>query len=155
MKKNFSCLFFAVLITGATFAQPKSKPVSKPAQYELQKILTGINLPYKIVNDSLAAIPYEGNNVKSYQVIIQKISDLYIVLTDLTEIFPGKIDSTQYKYLLHQNNNFDLVKIGMSSEDNNVYLRADLYKAGTNTALLKRVIQQVANVTDIIGGDLK
>jgi hypothetical protein len=143
------------MVTCSVFAQAKAKPAVKPIQHELQKILTGIDLPYKIVNDSLAAIPYEGNNVKSYQVIIQKISDLYIVLTDLTEIFPGKIDSTNYKYLLQQNNYFDIVKIGMSTEDNNLYLRADLYKAGTNTALLKRVIQQVANVTDIIGGDLK
>jgi hypothetical protein len=35
-----------------------------------------------------------------------------------------------------------------------VALRADLYKAGTNTILLKRVIAQVATVTDIIAGDL-
>jgi hypothetical protein len=155
MKKKLICLFFSLFVTFAVFAQTKANPAAKPIQYELQKILTGIDLPYKIVNDSLAAIPYEGNNIKSYQVIIQKISDLYIVMTDLTEILPGKFDSTHYKYLLLQNNNFDIVKIGMSAEDNNVYLRADLYKAGTNTALLKRVIQQVANVTDIIGGDLK
>jgi hypothetical protein len=43
----------------------------------------------------------------------------------------------------------------MSEADNTVYLRADLYKAGTSTVLLKRVLAQVANVTNIIGGDLK
>lgn len=159
MKKNLLSLLCFLLLAAFSFAQPKAKaaakPTAKPPQYELEKILTGIGLPYKIVNDSLSVIPYEGNNIKSYQVIIQKISDLYIVLTDLTEIFPGKIDSSNYKYLLEQSYNYDIVKFGLSGEDNNVYLRADLYKAGTNTALLKRVIQQVANVTDIIGGDLK
>ena len=56
---------------------------------------------------------------------------------------------------MKQSYNYGIVKFGLSKEDNNVYLRADLYKAGTNTALLKRVIQQVANITDIIGGNLK
>jgi hypothetical protein len=67
---------------------------------------------------------------------------------------PGKISESNHNYLLHQNNNFDIVKIGISDADNTVAVRADLYKVGTNTALLKRVIAQVATVTDLIGGDL-
>ena len=134
--------------------KPKAKTVVKPPQHELEKILTGIGLPYKTVSDSLAVIPYEGNNIKSFQVVVQQISDMYIVLSTLTEVLPGKIGESNYKYLLHQNNNFDVVKVGVSNEDNKVALKADLYKSGTNTALLKRVIEQVATVTDIIGGDL-
>jgi hypothetical protein len=88
-------------------------------------------------------------------VLVQSISDLIIVFTDLSTTLPGKIDSTKYKYLLQQNNQFDIVKIGISAEDNTINLRADLYKAGTNNILLKRVIEQVANVTNIIGGDFK
>jgi hypothetical protein len=144
-----------LLSAGITFGQTKTNTAVKKAVPELKKILTGTGLPYKIVNDSLAVIPYEGENIKSYQVVIQKISDLYIVFTNLTEALPGKIDDTKYKYLLQQNDHFDIIKIGVSAEDNMVYLRADLYKAGTNTALIKRVIAQVANVTNIIGGDLK
>jgi hypothetical protein len=156
MKKQLVSIICLLLLSGMVFTQTKPKPVVKPNQHELQKILTGIDLPYKIVNDSLAAIPYEGNNIKSFQVIIQKISDLYIVFCNLTEALPGKIDETKYKYLLQQNDRFDIIKIGISSEDSMaVYARADLYKAGTNSSLLKRVIAQVATVTDIIGGELK
>ena len=43
----------------------------------------------------------------------------------------------------------------MSAADNILYLRADMYCTGTNAALLKRIIQQVANVTNIHGGILK
>jgi len=156
MKKNLFSLLCLLLLAGFAYAQPKpkAKPVVKKAQYELEKILIGIGLPYKIVSDSLAVIPYEGDNVKSFQVVIQQISDLFIVLSNLTEALPGKISESNHKYLLHQNNNFDVVKIGISDEDNTVAVRADLYKTGTNTALLKRVIAQVATVTDIIGGDL-
>lgn len=144
-----------LLMAGISFAQAKPKPTVKKAIPVLQKLLTGSALPYKMVNDSMAVIPYKGENIASYQVIVQKISDLYIVYTNLTETLPGKIDDTKYKYLLLQNDNFDLVKTGISAEDNTVYLRADVYKTGINTTMLKRIIEQVANVTNIIGGDLK
>ena len=100
----------------------------------------GIGLPYKKANDSFAAISYKGENIASYPVLIQKISDLVIVYTNLSEGLPGKIDDRKYKYLLQQNEHFDIVKIGMSGDDNSVFVRADLYKAGTSTALLKRLI---------------
>ncbi len=121
----------------------------------LQKLLTGTGLPFRMANDTLAAIPYGGKNISSYQVVVQKISDLYIIYTNLTETLPGKIDETKYKYLLQQNDHYDAVKIGMSADDNIVYLRADVYKTAITTALLKRIIEQVANVANIIGGDLK
>ncbi|MGZ5191736.1 MAG: hypothetical protein ACXWCZ_12040, partial [Flavisolibacter sp.] len=111
-------------------------------------------LPFKVLNDSLALIPYEGENIPSYQIVVQKISDLYIVYTNLTDALPNKIDETKYKYLLQQNHHFDAVKIGID-DNNDVYVRADLYTSTTTTALLTRVIKQVANVSNIIGGDLK
>ena len=149
------CMLCFLLSTGIAFTQPKSKTPAKKAVPELKKILSGTGLPYKIVNDSLAVIPYEGENIASYNVVIQKISDLYIIYTNLTEALPGRIDETKYKYLLQQNDHYDVIKIGMSADDGTVYLRADVYKASTNTILLKRIIEQVANVTNIIGGDLK
>lgn len=144
-----------LLSAGIAFTQTKPKPPVKQALPELKKIVSGTGLPYKMINDSLAVIPYEGENIASYQVVLQKTSDLYIIFTNLTETLPGKIDETKYKYLLQQNDHFDVVKISSNPEDNTVYLRADLYKSATNAALLKRVIAQVANVTNIIGGDLK
>lgn len=155
MKKQLAGILCFLLVAVTAFNQNKPDPVSNNIKPELELILTGIKLPYSMVNDSLAVIPYNGENIKSYQVIIQKISDLYIVYTNLTETLPVKLDETKYKYLLLQNNNFDIVKIGMSADDSTVYLRADVYIAGTNTILIKRVIEQVANVTNIIGGDLK
>ena len=107
------------------------------------------------MNDSLAVIPYEGVNIPSFQVVVQGISYLYIISTNLTETLPGKIDSTKYKFLLQLNDRYDFIKVAVNSEDNSAYLRVDLYKPSTNAALLKKVIAQAANVTDILGGDLK
>jgi len=149
------CMLGFLLTTGIALAQPKLKTPSNKAVPELKKMLSGTGLPYNMVNDSLAIIPYEGENIAAYNVVIQKISDLYIIYTSLTEALPGKIDETKYKYLLEQNDHYDLVKIGLSKGDGSVYLRADVYKAGTNTVLLKRIIGQVANTTNIIAGDLK
>jgi len=154
MKKLLVYTSCFLLIHAFAFSQNMPNGNSDNGAPELELILAGIGLPYSIVNDSLAVIPYHGENIKSYQVIIQKISDLYIVYSNLTEALPGKLNSSVYEYLLIQNNNFDVVKIGMSTDDKTIFLRADVYKAGTNKALLKRVIEQVANVTNIIGGEL-
>lgn len=154
---TYKLLFLSCLLFTVTFATAQSKPKTPAKQSvpELKKLLTGSGLPFKMVNDSLAVIPYEGENIAEYNVVIQKVSDLYIVFTSLTDALPGKIDETKYKYLLQKNDHYDVVKIGMSESDGTVYLRADLYRAGTTNVLLKRVIVQVANVTNIIGGDLK
>ena len=155
MMKNLLYMFCFLFAASITYAQPKQKtPLKKPLP-ELQKFLTASGLPYKMFNDSVAVIPYEGENLASYEVLVQKISDLYIGYTNLTEALPGKIDETKYKYLLQQNDHYDVVKIGMSADDNTVYLRADLYKTATSAALLTRIIKQVANVTNIVAGDLK
>ncbi len=155
MKKHLP-LFLCILLSSAlTFGQTKSKTVAKQTVPELTKLLSGCGLPYKMVNDTLAAIPYEGANIADYNVVIQKIGDLYIVYTNLTEALPDKINETKYKFLLQQNDHYDVVKIGMSADDGAVYLRADMYRVATTTALLKRVITQVANVTNIIAGELK
>ena len=155
MNKQLFILLCVLLSSGIANAQAKPKSTAKPAANELAKLMMGIGLPYKMANDSVAAIPYEGENIASYQVLIQKISDLVIVYTNLSEALTGKIDETKYKYLLQQNEHFDIVKIGMSADDNSVFVRADIYKSGISTALLQRIVKQVANVTNIIAGDLK
>lgn len=155
MKKHLFltiCILFSVLLVQA---QSKPKAAANPPQSELQKILTGSGLPFKLINDSVAVIPYEGINIASFNVFVQKVGDLFIVYTDLMEILPGIIDETKYKYLLLQNDHFDIVKIGISSDEKSVFLRADLYKSNLNTTVLTRVIKQVANVTNIIAGEIK
>ncbi|MDP3312738.1 hypothetical protein [Lutibacter sp.] len=140
---------------GSVFAQTKSKTTVVQSVPKLTRLIADTGLPYKKVNDSLMVIPFEGENIATYNVVVQKINDLYIVYTNLTEALSGKIDDTKYKFLLQQNDYFDVVKIGMSADDNTVYVRADVYIVGITTALLTRIIKQVANVTNIIVGDLK
>jgi len=143
-----------LLLSQFMYAQSNQKPPVKQKVIELKKLLTGTGLPFKMINDSMAVIPYQGENIESYQVLVQKSFDLYIVYTNLSETLPKKFNEAQFKYLLQQNDHFDIVKIGLA-EDGTLYLRADLYKSTTTTAILKRIITQVANVTNIIGGDLK
>jgi hypothetical protein len=154
MRKIFLASLYLLFTAGITFCQTKQKPVVKQNVPELKKLLSGTALPFKMVNDSLAVIPYQGENIASYQVIIQKNADLYIIYTNLSEALPQKLTEAKYKYLLQQSDHFDIVKIGLA-EDDTIYLRADLYKTTATTAILKRIITQVANVTNIIGGDLK
>ncbi|MGZ5190198.1 MAG: hypothetical protein ACXWCZ_04205 [Flavisolibacter sp.] len=154
MRKQILFSFCLLLMATLSFAQSKQKVPTKQPVSALKKLLTGTGLPFKIINDSLYVVPYEGVNIESYSVMVQKVSDLYIVYTNLTEILPGKIDDSKYEYLLQQNDNYDIIKIGMNSDEKTIYVRADLYTTAITTVLLTRVIKQVANVTNIIAGEL-
>ena len=154
MKKLFTLLLCLLLFSTAILAQAKVKAIARTPANTLQKLLNGTGLPFTVVNDSLAAIPYKSENIPSYEVLIQQIGDLYIIYIELTKLLPGKIDDTKLKYLLQQNDHFDIIKIGLDS-DNAVYVRADVYRANQTATLLARIIKQVANVTNIIAGDLK
>ena len=155
MKKYPATAFFLFFLVSISFSQTKTKATVKQPVSDLKTILAGTGLPYSIVNDSLAYIPFEGENIAKYSVIVQKIGDLFIVYTTLTEILPGKLDETRYKYLLEQSNNYDIVKLCLDTEANAVYVRSDIYKAGLTSPLLSRIIKQVANVTNIMAGELK
>lgn len=154
MKKQLLIMLCLLFSAGITIAQPQKKLPSKQAVPELTKMLTGTGLPFKMLNDSVAVIPYGGENIATYEVVVQKVSALYIIYTNLSEAIPGKLNETHYKYLLQRNDHFDIIKIGLG-EDGIFYLRADLYKAIATTPILKRIISQVANVANIIGGEVK
>ena len=147
-------MFCLLLSAGITAAQSQKKLPSKQAVPELTKMLTGTGLPFTMLNDSVAVIPYGGENIAKYEVVVQKVSPLYIIFINLSEAMPGKLNEAHYKYLLQRSDHFDIVKIGLA-EDGIFYLRADLYKSIASTLILKRIISQVANVANIIGGDLK
>jgi hypothetical protein len=153
--KKYLTIFCLLLLATISYGQARQKSSVKQAPGVLKNMLGGSGLPFKLINDSLAVIPYGGENIASYTVLVQAVSDLYIVSVNLSEALPGKINDTKYKYLLQRSNDFDIIKTAIEGNDNTVYLRADVFKAMTNTALLTRVIKQVANVANIIGGDLK
>ena len=69
-----------------------------------------------------------------------------------TSALPGKIDEIKYKYLMQQNEYFDIITTGMSSADNNVFVWQIFYKSVSTTPLLQKIITQVANVTNIMVG---
>lgn len=144
-------IFFA---TNILFAQIK-KPSPKKIISNFENILIKTALPYEMVNDTLAYISYEGNNLKLYKVNITKMGYLYVVFANLSQIFPDKINETKYQYLLEKNNDFDLVKIGLSRESKMFYTRADVFLENLNAKIFKKIIAQVANVIDEIAADLK
>ena len=85
MKKYLPLLFCFLLITAITSAQSKIKAPVKQPHNTLQNLLQGTGLPFTMANDSLAVVPYKGENISSYQVLVQKIGDLYIIYTNLSD----------------------------------------------------------------------
>lgn len=153
MRKIILIVLGFLLITGIGFAQGKQAVKPKPVVPELKKTMSGTGLPYKMINDSFAVIPFSGANIESFDVLVQRASDLYIVYTNLSEITP-EINDAKFKLLLQRNNDFDFVKIALDSSNNRIYVRADVFRIGITTSFLTRIIKQVANVTNIIDHDL-
>lgn len=85
MKKQFVVIFSLLFSAGITIAQSQKKLPAKQAVPELSKMLTGTGLPFKMLNDSVAVIPYGGENIATYEMGVQKVSPLYIIYTNLSE----------------------------------------------------------------------
>jgi PHD/YefM family antitoxin component YafN of YafNO toxin-antitoxin module len=152
--KKYILAPLCVILSVVSIAQPKMKPAKNDVP-SIQKLLAGTGLPVSMLNDSVAVIPYGGANIPSFNVLVRKISDLYIIYTDLSAVLPGKINESKYPYLLKINDEYDAIKVAITGEDHACYIRADLYKSAATTALMARLIKQVANVANIIAGDLK
>ena len=56
---------------------------------------------------------------------------------------------------MQQNEHSDIITTGMRDDDNNIFVRPIFYKSGSTTSLLQKIITQVANVTNIMAGQLK
>jgi hypothetical protein len=150
--KPLILLGFMVLSTfSAVNAQQKALP--KKVASPITRLLYSISLPYRIINDSVAVVPFTGTAIQNYEVVIQRVSDLCIVYTNLSDIYPLTKDSVLMRYLLQSANHFDLIKIGINSQ-NDVYIRTDAFIDILNGRYLERLIQQVANVTNIMAGNL-
>lgn len=120
----------------------------------LQKMLNESKHQYKKLTDSIYQITFAGDNIKEFDVTISQISDLFVISVDISEAMNLELKPEKYESLLKSNDAYDIVKIGLSEYNNHLYLRADIYSSIVNTAILKRIIAQVANVTEIIAGDL-
>jgi hypothetical protein len=73
-------LIILCTLLSSAIVEAKPKPAAKPAANELAKIMMGIPILYKMVNDTLAVIQYEGVNITSYNLIFQKTGNLFLNL---------------------------------------------------------------------------
>lgn len=152
MKKTITLLLFFIAFWFNASAQGKAQPAA--SMPSLVHWVGTTKLPYKFINDSLIAIPFEGEHIPSYNVVVQGVGDLVIVFTNLSQAAPGKLDASRHAYLLQMNEHYDLVKIGLGL-DSSFYVRADVFRTALSNDIISRIIKQVANVTNIIAGELK
>ncbi len=86
--------------------------------------------------------------------MVQTTGDLVIVITPLSDILPAKMAEYNYLTILQRSQYYDLVKI-VANEAGCFYLRVDTYKTFVECYVLKRILQQSGNVTDLLFDELK
>ncbi|MEO6719565.1 MAG: hypothetical protein ABIN67_04325 [Ferruginibacter sp.] len=155
MKNLF--IYLLLITSFPAIAQQKSnssKAIKMPVPV-LQKLLMAGKFDYRAINDSLYQVDFTGDNIERFKVLISKISDLYVIAVDVTEDMNLELKPEKYKMLLSKNDEYDMVKIGISESNNHLYVRCDTYSNITSVVVLKKLINQVSAVTDIIAGELK
>ena len=151
--KQLKCLFVLLVIFVPLLMRAQTKSFVPKKEGIMEQLLLKVALPYRIINDSLAVIPYSGSSIPDYQIVIQRVSDLCIIYTNLSEVQSFKDDSLVMHHLLQQADHFDLIKIGMD-QHNDVYIRSDAFIDLLNSKYMERLIRQVANVANIVAGEI-
>lgn len=81
MRKRLLVFCCLVLLTGISVARSKKKLPEMQAVLELTKMLTGTGLPFKMLHDSVAVIPYQGENIATYDAIPGKLNEAHNINT--------------------------------------------------------------------------
>lgn len=143
-----------LLVTSVSFAQPKKiVKVARLSVFETK--LKATNLPYEKINDSTVVIPFKGTAIDSYQIIITKTENMYVLLNNLSNSIPNIENENNYKRLLELNNDLDIVKLSIEKVSGKIFARIDSYAVATNSDTLSKLIGQIADAVDYIAKAFK
>jgi hypothetical protein len=113
------------------------------------------NLPYEKINDSTVVIPFKGTEVASYQIIIAKTANMYVLLSNISNSVPNVGNAKNYKRLLELNNDLDIVKFSIEKETGKIFARIDVYDTSINAKILGSLISQIADAVDFATKEFK
>jgi hypothetical protein len=153
---NKKCFFSIVLlfVFGISFCQiKKSSTVPKISAFEYN--IKATNLPYEKINDSTVVIPFKGTEVASYQIIIAKTANMYVLLSNISNSVPNVGNAKNYKRLLELNNDLDIVKFSIEKETGKIFARIDVYDTSINAKILGSLISQIADAVDFATKEFK
>ena len=113
---------------------------------KIEQMLKATGFTYKTHNPITWSIEFERKTIGKFRVIISNSEDIIVTFTTVTQ--KAKIRKTPQlmEALLSANHEYDYAKIGLD-KDGDLFVRIDSPVRVTDSALLKSIIEQVANAS--------
>jgi hypothetical protein len=154
MKKHFAILIVIVSFVSSSFAQAKkTETPSKQSNFELK--IKATNLPYEKINDSTVVIPFKGTVIASYQIIVVKTANMYVMLCNISNSIPNVENEKNFKRLLELNDELDIVKFSIEKDSRKIFARIDALDSTITSSTLGKLIGQIADAVDFAAQEFK
>lgn len=130
-----------------SLAQAESAAQSKSNTAKVLQLLEDSKYNYRKAADEVWAIPYTGDNLKEFNVVVVLEQNLVVLVVIMAEKDEFKLSNEMMMKMLNMNDQFDRVKIGISDKGD-AFLRIDLSLRILDTQELKENIEQIAAAAD-------
>jgi hypothetical protein len=134
-------------------APARARQVQPPSQgaVKVQQLLDQAGYTYRKASSNIWIISATGKTLKSFNILVATTPDGEIVLAGVVLVAKARMTpSVQlWSKLLHANNDFDRVKVGLDN-DEDVFVRVELSTRNLDVTDLKTNIDQVSNASDEI-----
>lgn len=152
MKRFFALFAGTVLaciinIASVQAQTPPPDPAVKASRSRVVQLLEESGYNYSKSSDDVWVIPYNGNNLKEFNVVTVLEQHLIVLVVIVAEKPQVKLSQEMMARALRLNEEFDRVKIGIS-ESGNLFVRTDLSLRILDGRELKENIEQIAAAAD-------
>ena len=143
MKRKIPALL--LIITAFVCFQTSYAQTSPPDK--VAGMLEESGYPYTKVADNIWTIPFEGKNLKKFDLIVTTNPDILILIVVVAKKKDFIVTPALMRTMLNLNDEFDRVKIGLD-KDGNAFVRIDVSIRVQDTRELKDNIDQASAAAD-------
>jgi hypothetical protein len=146
LRRVTAVLIFAAWVWLASSPAEAQTPGAAAAGANVEQMLKATGFSYKTHNAVTWSMEFDRKTIGKFRVIISNNEDIIVTFATITE--KAKIRKTPQlmEALLSANHEYDYAKIGLD-KDGDLFVRIDSPLRVTDSALLKSIIEQVANAS--------
>lgn len=134
-------------------APARARQVQPPSQgaVKVGQLLDQAGYTYRRASSNVWIIAATGKTLKNFNILVATTPDGEMVLAGVVLVAKARMTPTVqlWSKLLHANNDFDRVKVGLDN-DEDVFVRIEISTRNLDAAELKTNIEQVSNASDEI-----
>lgn len=162
MKKLFSlttalCLLLlsVVCASAQTQNQAANSAADKAALAKVVQMLEASGQTYAKAKDGVWVVKFKGNQLPEISVITIYSQNMLIFVSTVVEKADYKPTPELMQKLLNLNDDFDRVKVGIDSEDGDIFVRIDLTLRVVDQTEFNANLEQISAAVDEVYGAIK